>query len=78
MKTYFEFEEANGIVRLTERQRDIVIMVAKGQEAYNAGGKGIGSSVHVIKQKIRKGTSWEMRFCQMCCRFAYKHGLVRL
>jgi hypothetical protein len=69
-------------VYLTEKQEQIIVTATKGKDSIQdcGGVKGNnGSSKQQIEMKIYEGTGWEkMRFIQLCCRFAYKFGLVRL
>lgn len=69
------FEEEFGIVSLSEKQVNLLLKVVLGKEAMG----NHGSTRSEIERKIMSKTGWEeMRFTQMCCRFAYKHGMVRL
>lgn len=62
-------------VSFTELQLGLIVRAVEGKETLG----NYGSSKFEIENKIYKVTGWsEMKFIQLCCRFAYKHGLVRL
>jgi hypothetical protein len=68
-------EERLGEVHLTQRQVDLIVMATLGCQPMG----NYGSTKWEIEMKILTATGWErMKFVQLCCRFAYKHGLVRL
>jgi len=64
-----------GKVGLTWRQLELILATTRGLER----GGNKGSSYAVLNRKLRRATGWsEMRFCALCCRFAYKYGLEEL
>jgi hypothetical protein len=69
-------EEKFGAVNLTQLQMDLVIAVTTSHEIV---GRKWASTSDCVTKKIRRATGWDkMRRTPMLCRFAYKHGLVRL
>jgi dTDP-4-dehydrorhamnose 3,5-epimerase-like enzyme len=67
------YKEAKGDVIITKRQLDTIVKAATGVVTDER-----GSTKTVVEKKILKGTGWKrMKFIQLCCRFAYKHGIVR-
>lgn len=69
------FKEEFGIVSLSEKQVNLLLKVVLGKETIG----DHGSTKSEIERKIMSRTGWEeMRFTQMCCRFAYKHRMVKL
>lgn len=69
------FEESFGEVKLTKFQIEIILKATEGREHIG----NHGGTKQVIENRIYAGTGWsEMKFIQLCCRFAYKHGLVKL
>lgn len=76
-KTYLSLEEEFGTVHLTRREVDLIISVTKGQNGFRLPSQG-GTLVRV-KSKILGVTHWwDIKFTQVCCRFAYRNGLVKL
>lgn len=74
-KTVEVIEEDHGDVLLTGRELEYIILVTDGLFQQGATGR----MSNAVAQKVSKATGWtQMRRTQMLCRFAYKHGLVRL
>jgi hypothetical protein len=70
--------EAEGPVSLTQIEVDYMIAVTKGDRYECKRGTQTSTQANLI-MKIRRATGWgEMRPTRMFCRFAYKHGLVKL
>lgn len=68
-----EIQETHGLVRLTEGELKVIIA-----GTIDIGFNNMGSTRASVIRKLRRATGWDLTGIRLYCRFAYKHGLVRL